>query len=70
MSVFTKLAHKLSREKPAPPGDVCPWCGESVLGTIERVPIDGRLYHAECAVARMDAGAPSVEGMRGRPPIP
>ena len=70
MSVFSKLTHKLSRERPSPSSDACPWCGESVLGNAERVPMDGRLYHAECAVARMDAGMPPAEGMHTQPPFP
>jgi hypothetical protein len=68
MRVLSKLTQTLSRGKPSSPGHMCPWCGESVMGEIERVPMNGRLYHAECAVAQMDTDVPSVDGTR-EPPV-
>ena len=48
--------------------DICPWCGERVVSKSDRVVMDGREYHGECALARMDAGMPPGEDVaRPRP---
>jgi hypothetical protein len=53
-----KLKNALGMGTAAPRSDdhVCPWCGERVVSKSDRVVMDGREYHGECAVTRMDAG--------------
>ena len=63
MGAIGKLSSALGMEtSPArSDGDICPWCGEGVVSKSDRVVMDGREYHDECAVARMDAGVLPAE---------
>jgi hypothetical protein len=68
MGAIAKLKGALGVDTSAPrsDSDICPWCGETVVGKSDRVVMDGRTYHGECAVVRMDTGVLPAEG-RARP---
>jgi hypothetical protein len=64
MGAIDKLKSTLGVDNATPrsDSDVCPWCGERVVSRSDRVVMDGREYHGQCSVARIDAGVLPAEG--------
>ena len=62
MGLLQKLKQTLWSDAPMLTTDACPWCGNPAENRADRVSLDGRHYHGDCAVACLDAGSLPQQG--------